>query len=48
LVETGLGLVLFVFAGVMGGTAVEDIASAVAGGVRRNTAFEGERVDGDC
>ena len=45
LVKACEGLVLLVFARVVGGTAIKDITSSVAGFVDRQTAFIRERVD---
>ena len=47
LVETGEMFELFILARVMGGAAVKDIPSSVAGIVRGNAFFEGKRVYGD-
>jgi hypothetical protein len=45
LVKAREGLVLLVFARVMGGTAVEDISAAVTGSVLRQPALKRERVN---
>lgn len=45
LIQSGHLFVLIVFTGVMGRTAVKDITAAVAGLIRRDASFKGERVD---
>ena len=45
LIQSGHLFVLIVFTGVMGRTAVKDITASVAGLIRRDASFKGERVD---
>lgn len=47
LIESGEGLVLLVFARVVGRTAVEDVTASVTGIVGRDAFFEGERINRD-
>lgn len=42
LIQSRQGFVLVVFAGIMGRTAIEDIAATIAGFVGRNAPFKGE------
>ena len=47
LIETRESLVFVVFTGVVGTAAIEDIPAAVSGLIRRDSALEGERINGN-
>lgn len=47
LIETRESLVFVVFTGVVGTAAIEDISAAVSGLIRRDSALEGERINGN-
>lgn len=47
LIETRESLVFIVFTGVVGTAAIEDIPAAVSGLIRRDSALEGERINGN-
>ena len=47
LIETRESLVFVVFTGVVGTAAIEDIPASVSGLIRRDSALEGERINGN-
>ena len=47
LVQARESLVFVVFTGVVGTAAIEDIPAAVSGLIRRDSALEGERINGN-
>ena len=47
LIETRESLVFVVFSGVVSTAAIEDIPAAVSGLIRRDSALEGERINGN-
>ena len=47
MIQARESLVFLVFAGVVGTAAIEDIPAAVSGLIRRDSALEGERINGN-